>query len=75
MTVTLWALKSSKFGKSLQTKFSEWFTSFSSPDQLCEACIFGNNHRIPFVKQPWRAKFPLLLVHTNVCGPMNISSI
>jgi len=43
--------------------------------QLCEACIFGKNHRIPFVKEPWRAKFLLELVHTDVYGPMNISSI
>jgi len=45
------------------------------PDQLCEACIFGKNHRIPFVKEPWHAKFPLEFVHTDVCGLMNISSI
>ena len=45
------------------------------PDQLCEACIFEKNHRIPFVKEPWRTKFPLELVHTNVCGPINISSV
>jgi len=45
------------------------------PDQLCETCIFGKNHRIPFVKEPWRAKFLLELVHTDVCGPMNISSV
>jgi len=31
--------------------------------------------RIPFVKEPWRVKFPLEFVHTDVCGPMNISSI
>ena len=29
------------------------------PDQFCEAFIFGKNHWIPFVKEPWRAKFPL----------------
>ena len=46
-----------------------------NPDQLCETCIFGKNHRIPFVKEPWRAKFPLELVHTDVRGPMNISSV
>ena len=45
------------------------------PDQLCEACIFGKNHRIAFVKESWCAKFPLELVHIDVCGPMNISSI
>ena len=44
-------------------------------DQLCEACIFGKNHRIPFVKEHWHAKFPLELVRTDVCGPMNISSV
>jgi len=45
------------------------------PDQLCETCIFGKNYRIPFVKDPWRAKFPLELVHTDVCGPANKSSV
>jgi len=44
-------------------------------DQLCEACIFGKNHRIPFVNEPWCAKFPLELVHADVCGSINISSI
>jgi len=47
----------------------------NDPNQLCEACIFGKNHEIPFVKDPWRAKFPLELVHIDVCGPMNISSV
>jgi len=45
------------------------------PDQLCETCIFAKNHRIPFVKDPWHAKFPFEFVHIDVCGPMNISSI
>jgi len=30
---------------------------------------------IPFVKEPRHAKFPLELVHTDVYGPMNISSL
>jgi len=34
-------------------------------DQLCEACSFGKNHMIPFVKEHWYAKFPLELVHTE----------
>ena len=45
------------------------------PGQLCEACIFGKNHRLPFVKEPWRVKFPLELIQADVSGPMNISSI
>ncbi|XP_068466645.1 uncharacterized protein [Phaseolus vulgaris] len=45
------------------------------PDQLCEACIFGKNHRTPFVKKPWRAKFPLELVHTNVFGSITYAHV
>lgn len=45
------------------------------PNQLCAACVFGKNHRKLFVKESWREKFPLELVHTDVCDPMNISSI
>ncbi|XP_068487058.1 uncharacterized protein [Phaseolus vulgaris] len=34
----------------------------------------NGDHRIPFVKESWRAKFLLELVDTDVYGPMNISS-
>jgi len=36
---------------------------------------FWKESQIPFVKEPWRAKFPLELVHIYVCGLMNISSV
>ncbi|CAL2259464.1 unnamed protein product [Prunus armeniaca] len=43
---------------------------------VCEGCILGKQHRDSFPsKSTWRAKFPLELVHTDICGPMQIESI
>ncbi|CAH9069840.1 unnamed protein product [Cuscuta europaea] len=42
------------------------------PDQLCEGCLFGKQSRKPFPKEVTsRAKEPLELVHTDLCGPIN----
>ncbi|KAI9182796.1 hypothetical protein LWI28_028968 [Acer negundo] len=44
--------------------------------QPCEACILGEHHRNQFpVGKAWRASNPLELVHTDLCGPMRITSI
>ncbi|TQD85937.1 hypothetical protein C1H46_028483 [Malus baccata] len=41
-------------------------------NQVCEGCATGKAHREAFSKeQKWRAKLPLELVHTDVCGPMS----
>ncbi|KAK2979582.1 hypothetical protein RJ640_020074 [Escallonia rubra] len=38
------------------------------PDQVCEPCVMGKKHRDPFpTRQPWRAKSPLELVHSDLC--------
>lgn len=45
-------------------------------DQVCEDCIFGKHHRDPFPKEKaWRAKKPLELIHSDLCGPMRTNSI
>lgn len=42
----------------------------------CEGCIMGKQHRLPFPKQSsWRAKAPLELVHTDICGKMKTPSL
>lgn len=42
---------------------------------VCEGCALGKHHRQPFPKGvAWRAKQPLELVHTDVCGPMSTIS-
>ena len=38
--------------------------------EVCEGCALGKHHRESFPKKAWRAKAPLELVHTDVCGPM-----
>ncbi|XP_058198441.1 uncharacterized protein LOC131313960 [Rhododendron vialii] len=41
------------------------------PNEVCESCILGKQHRNNFGKQvDWRASMPLELVHTDVCGPL-----
>ena len=42
---------------------------------VCEGCMLSKQHRDEFPKEyAWRAKFPLELVHTDICGPMQIAS-
>ena len=72
---TLWALKFQSLENLSKRNLVNGLPYIHHPYQLCEACIFWKNHWIPFVKEPWRAKFLLELVHTNVCGPMDISSV
>ncbi|KAM2439776.1 hypothetical protein PS1_021203 [Malus domestica] len=43
---------------------------------VCEGCMIGKQHRESFPsKSAWRAKLPLELVHTDICGPMQTESI
>ena len=43
---------------------------------LCEGCIMGKHHRIPFPKgKSWRARKRLELIHTDICGPMKTPSL
>jgi Integrase core domain len=42
----------------------------------CEACIYGKSHRLPFEKSKEnRANGLLDLVHSDVCGPMQVASM
>ena len=42
----------------------------------CEACILGKKHRLPFNFENYRrAKAPLELMHSNLVGPMQTTSI
>lgn len=37
---------------------------------VCKGCICGKMHKLPFPKTSLRAKAPLKLVHSDICGPM-----
>lgn len=44
--------------------------------QVCESCVLGKHHREVFPSAAtFRAKSPLELVHTDLCGPMQTESI
>ena len=44
--------------------------------EICEACIYGKQHRRSFsTSVVWRASTPLELIHTDVCGPMQTTSL
>lgn len=43
---------------------------------VCESCSKGKQYRESFDKnQAWRAKLPLELIHSDVCGLVHVSSI
>ena len=44
--------------------------------RVCEGCIFGKQHRDNFpVEKSYRAHTPLEIVHSDISGPMQTSSI
>ncbi|BBN69138.1 hypothetical protein Prudu_770S000100 [Prunus dulcis] len=45
-------------------------------NRICQNCAIGKSHREAFGKEKiWRASLPLELVHSDVCGPMQTTSI
>ena len=48
----------------------------SSIEGVCEGCVLGKHHREMFDKgKPGRAKEPLQLNHSDICGPLEVPSI
>lgn len=43
--------------------------------ESCITCLKGKQHRLPFQKSGKRAKQPLQLIHSDLCGPMENESI
>ncbi|TXG53197.1 hypothetical protein EZV62_022366 [Acer yangbiense] len=43
--------------------------------KVCEGCIYGKMHKLPFPKTSWRAKAPLELVHSDIYSPMRTPSL
>jgi len=45
------------------------------PTSSCESCILGKHHREKFVSRvSYKAKAPLEIVHTDLCGPIQTPS-
>ena len=42
------------------------------PSQVCEECVVGKHNRDRFpTGKAWRARNPLELIHSDICGPIN----
>ena len=63
--------------KSLQQKEMVYgLPEIKDTSKVCEGCAMGKAHREVFDKEKaWRATVPLELIHTDVCGPMQVSTI
>ena len=45
------------------------------PSKVCEECVIGTQHRDSFSKEKsWRLNNVLDLVHSDLCGPINLPS-
>ena len=51
------------------------FRGVGNSGAICEPCALGKQHRQPFKASEPAATQPLELVHTDVCGPMPITSL
>ncbi|KAL4362751.1 hypothetical protein GQ457_04G006200 [Hibiscus cannabinus] len=77
----LWHLRYGHLGFSglkllSKAKMVNGLPEINSPNQLCEACIKGKQHRQSFeVGKSWRARRPLEIVHTDIAGPFDIPSV
>ena len=77
----LWHLRFGHLGFSglkllSNTKMVDSLPVINEPKNLCEACVKGKQHRQSFpVGKSWRAKKPLEIVHIDIAGPFDISSL
>jgi len=51
------------------------FREAGESDGLCEPCALGKQHRQPFTASQHSSARPLELVHTDVCGPLPVTSL
>eukprot|EP00887_Chlorella_sp_A99_P001341 scaffold14.g1341.t1 len=53
----------------------EFKAAASEAYDFCEPCALGKQHRLPFRQSTSAATQPLALVHTDLCGPMPVTSL
>ena len=60
----------------LLTKMVHGLPHISSTNGVCEGCVLGKHHREMFERgKAWRAKEPLQLIHSDICGPLEVPSL
>ena len=65
------------YGKmQMLTKMVHGLPHISSTNDVCEGCLLGKHHREMFNKgKAWRAKESLQLIHSDICSPLEVSSL
>ena len=63
--------------KTLQQKdMVTGLSQITIPSQVCKECVVSKQHHSQFPQgKSWRAKSVLELIYSNICGPINPSSI
>ena len=66
-----------RYGMIILHQLIDNFPSISLDEiiRICEACIKGKQHRQPHPKNGYRSKRKLAVVHSDVCGPIQIVSL
>jgi len=59
----------------INTTTDQFKAAAGEGDGLCEPCVLGKQHRAPFKTSVSAAARPLALVHTDLCGPMPLTSM
>ncbi|GAB4814243.1 hypothetical protein N2152v2_001289 [Parachlorella kessleri] len=54
---------------------ADGFREAGEAESFCEPCATGKQHRQPFQASQHAAMQPLELVHTDVCGPLPVTSL
>ena len=59
----------------IHTTADEFKKAASEDDGFCEQCVLGKQHRSPFQPSESATTRPLALVHTDLCGPLPVTSM
>src|SRR5438046_1347361 len=51
------------------------YISLDEINKICEACIKGKHHRQPHRMNMYRSNRKLALIHSDLCGPIQVASI
>ena len=76
MTSSIWAPQLWKLETIIKEENGERTTLYQPSRSICEGCLLGKQFRNSFSKESYsRAKKPLELIHTDVCGLITPSSL
>ena len=59
----------------LHTTAKEFKKAASEENGFCEPCVLGKQHKSPFKSSESATNRPLALVHTDLCGPLPVTSM